>query len=121
VSVLAGLKGIPLELYEAAKVDGARAWKTFRQITLPLLKPVFAVLTILSIIWDFKVFSQLYVLMSGPTNPDAFNLSMYSVAEAFKAPPKMGNGAAIAVVLTVILLVVTSVYVRQIVKQEEMG
>ncbi|MEU7828167.1 MULTISPECIES: sugar ABC transporter permease [unclassified Nonomuraea] len=120
VSVLAGLKGIPAELYEAARVDGASAWRTFRKITFPLLKPVFAVLTVLSIIWDFKVFSQLYVLMGGPSNREAFNLSIYSYAEAFRPPPKMGSGAAIALVLTAILLVVTAVYVRQLVKQEEM-
>ncbi|GGK72409.1 sugar ABC transporter permease [Planomonospora parontospora subsp. parontospora] len=120
VSVLAGLKGIPAELYEAARVDGSSAWRTFRKITFPLLKPVFAVLTILSIIWNFKVFSQLYVLMNGPTNREAFNLSMFSFAEAFRSPPKMGTGAAIAVVLTLLLLVVTSLYVRQIVKTEEM-
>ncbi|MEU0567214.1 sugar ABC transporter permease [Nonomuraea sp. NPDC005983] len=120
VSVLAGVRGIPSELYEAAKVDGASAWRTFRKITFPLLKPVFAVLTVLSIIWDFKVFSQLYVLMGGPANREAFNLSLYSYAEAFRPPPKMGSGAAIAMVLTVILLVVTAVYVRQLVKQEDM-
>lgn len=120
VSVLAGLKGIPSELYEAAKVDGSTPWRTFRKITFPLLKPVFSVLTILSIIWNFKVFSQLYVLMNGPTNREAFNLSMFSFAEAFRSPPKMGSGAAIAVVLTLLLLVVTSVYVRQIVKTEEL-
>ncbi|MER7505390.1 sugar ABC transporter permease [Nonomuraea pusilla] len=120
VSVLAGLRGIPAELYEAARVDGSSAWRTFWKITFPLLKPVFAVLTVLSIIWDFKVFSQLYVLMGGPANREAFNLSIFSYAEAFRSPPKMGSGAAIAVVLTVILLVVTAVYVRQLVKQEEM-
>ncbi|GIH77660.1 carbohydrate ABC transporter permease [Planobispora longispora] len=120
VSVLAGLKGIPAELYEAARVDGSGAWRTFRTITLPLLRPVFAVLTILSIIWNFKVFSQLYVLMGGPNNREAFNLSMFSFAEAFRSPPKMGSGAAIAVVLTLLLLVVTAFYVRQIVKTEEM-
>jgi N,N'-diacetylchitobiose transport system permease protein len=120
VSVLAGLKGIPAELYEAAKVDGSGAWHTFRKVTLPMLKPVFAVLTMLSIIWDFKVFSQLYVLMNGPTNRDGFNLSMYAVAEAFRPPQKLGTGAAISIVLTIILLVITVFYVRQIVKQEEM-
>ncbi|NRQ37032.1 sugar ABC transporter permease [Nonomuraea sp. NN258] len=120
VSVLAGLKGIPAELYEAARVDGSGAWRTFRKITLPLLKPVFAVLTVLSIIWDFKVFSQLFVLMNGPTNREGFNLSMYAVAEAFRPPQKLGTGAAISIVLTIILLIITVVYVRQIVKQEEM-
>ncbi|WP_066365082.1 carbohydrate ABC transporter permease [Herbidospora mongoliensis] len=119
VSVLAGLKSIPSELYEAARVDGSGPWRTFRSVTFPLLKPVFAVLTILSIIWDFKVFSQLYVLLNGPTNRGAFNLSMFSYAEAFRAPPKMGSGAAIAVILTIILLVVTAFYVRQMVKSED--
>ncbi|MFI6790322.1 carbohydrate ABC transporter permease [Nonomuraea sp. NPDC050383] len=121
VSVLAGLKGIPSELYEAARVDGSTPWRTFRKITFPLLKPVFAVLTILSIIWDFKVLSQLYVLLNGPTNREAFNLSLYSYAEAFKAPPKMGTGAAIAVVLTIMLLIVTAFYTRQMVKQEDLA
>jgi N,N'-diacetylchitobiose transport system permease protein len=119
VSVLAGLKSIPSELYEAAKVDGSTAFRTFRKITLPLLKPVFAVLTVLSIIWDFKVFNQLFILAGGTTNREAFNLSMYAYAEAFRSPPKMGTGAAIAVILTLILLVVTAVYVRQIVKTED--
>ncbi|WP_061294318.1 carbohydrate ABC transporter permease [Herbidospora cretacea] len=119
VSVLAGLKGIPGELYEAARVDGSGSWRTFWKITFPLLKPVFAVLTILSIIWDFKVFPQLYTLMNGPTNREAFNLSMFSYAEAFRSPPKMGSGAAIAVILTIILLVVTSFYIRQMVKSED--
>ncbi|MEV0586046.1 sugar ABC transporter permease [Nonomuraea sp. NPDC050310] len=119
VSVLAGLKGIPSELYEAARVDGSGAWRTFWKITFPLLKPVFAVLTVLSIIWDFKVFGQLVVL-GGQTNREAFNLSMYAVAEAFKAPPKMGSGAAIAVVLTILLLIVTAAYIRQLFKQEEL-
>ncbi|MEU6738404.1 carbohydrate ABC transporter permease [Streptosporangium sandarakinum] len=120
VSVLAGLRGIPAELYEAARVDGATPWRIFRKITFPLLKPVFSVLTILSIIWDFKVFSQLYVLMGGPNNREAFNLSIFSFAEAFRSPPKMGVGAAIAVILTLILLVVTAVYIRQIVKTEDL-
>ncbi|SDG15732.1 N,N'-diacetylchitobiose transport system permease protein [Sinosporangium album] len=116
VSVLAGLKSIPSELYEAAKVDGSTPWRTFWKVTFPLLRPVFAVLTILSIIWDFKVLAQLLIL-AGQTNREAYNLSLYAFTEAFNAPPKMGSGAAIAVVLTLILLVITFVHVRQMVKQ----
>lgn len=119
VSVLAGLKGVPSELHEAARVDGSGPWRTFWKITFPLLKPVFAVLTVLSVIWDFKVFGQLVVL-AGQSNREAYNLSMYAVAEAFKAPPKMGSGAAIAIVLTVLLLVVTAFYIRQMFRQEEL-
>ncbi|GAA4581993.1 sugar ABC transporter permease [Planotetraspora phitsanulokensis] len=119
VSVLAGLKSIPSELYEAARMDGATALSTFRKITFPLLKPVFSVLVVLSTIWDFKVFTQLYLLAGGTVNRDAFNLSLWSYAEAFSSPPKMGLGAAIAVVLTGILLVITFVYVRNIIKTED--
>jgi N,N'-diacetylchitobiose transport system permease protein len=121
VSVLAGLKSVPGELYEAVRIDGAGAWRTFWQLTFPLLRPVFAVLFVLSVIWDFKVFTQLYVL-AGSTlaNRDVFNLSLYGYSEAFRVPPKMGMGSAIAIILTVILLIVTAVYVRQIVRQEEL-
>lgn len=119
VSVLAGLKSVPGELHEAARVDGASAWTIWWRITFPLLKPIFTVLLVLSVIWDFKVFDQLYILIR-TLNRDAANLSIYAYTEAFSSPPRMGTGAAIAIVLTVILLVITGFYVRQIVKQEEL-
>ncbi|PZG56742.1 sugar ABC transporter permease [Spongiactinospora gelatinilytica] len=120
VSVLAGLKSIPSELYEAARVDGSTGIGTFRKITFPLLKPVFSVLIVLQIIWDFKVFTQLFLIAGGTNMPrEAFNLSLWSYIEAFSPPPDMGLGSAIAVVLTVVLLLITFVYVRQIVKAED--
>ncbi|RJL26543.1 carbohydrate ABC transporter permease [Bailinhaonella thermotolerans] len=119
VSVLAGLRSIPGELHEAARMDGAGAWRAFWRVTFPMLRPVFSVLVVLSIIWDFKVFTQLYILANGMGNKEVFNLSLYAYAEAFSSPPAMGMGSAIAVVLTVILLIITGVYVRQIVRQEE--
>ncbi|WP_214322217.1 carbohydrate ABC transporter permease [Nonomuraea sediminis] len=120
VSVLAGLKSIPSELYEAAKVDGSTGFHTFRKITFPMLRPVFSVLVVLSIIWDVKVFTQLFIQAGGTNMPrEAYNFSMWSYIEAFSPPPDMGFGAAIAVVLTVILLLITFVYVRQIVKTED--
>ncbi|MFC0039010.1 carbohydrate ABC transporter permease [Actinomadura rayongensis] len=119
VSVLAGLKSVPSELYEAARVDGSGPWRSFWTITVPLLKPIFMVLIVMSVIWDFKVFTQLFV-MSGLANRDAFNLSLYAYSEAFGSlNPKLGMGSAIAVVLTLILLVVTAVYVRVMVRQGE--
>jgi N,N'-diacetylchitobiose transport system permease protein len=119
VSVLAGLRSVPGELYEAAKVDGSSPWRTFWSVTFPLLRPIFMVLLVLSIIWDFKVFTQLFI-MSGLANRDAFNLSLYAYSEAFGSlSPKLGVGSAISAVLTVILLVVTAVYVRFMVRQGE--
>ncbi|XVQ13359.1 carbohydrate ABC transporter permease [Spirillospora sp. CA-255316] len=121
VSVLAGLKSVPGELYEAARCDGAGPWRTFWQITFPLLRPVFLVLTVLSIIWDFKVFTQLYFLSGGTANRDSFNLAMYAYSAAVAFPAKYGLGGAIALVLTVILLVFTAFYVRVMVRQGEVS
>lgn len=119
VSVLAGLKSVPGELYEAAKVDGSGPWRTFWSLTYPMLKPIFLVLIVMSIIWDFKVFTQLFI-MSGLANRDAFNLSLYGYSEAFGSMnPKLGMGSAIALVLTLILLIVTALYVRVMVRQGE--
>ncbi|REE99244.1 carbohydrate ABC transporter permease [Thermomonospora umbrina] len=119
VSVLAGLRSLPGELFEAARVDGASAWRQFWKITFPLLRPIFLVLLVLSVIWDFKVFTQLFI-MSGMANRDAFNLSLYAYSEAFGGMnAKLGMGSAIAMVLTLLLLVVTAVYVRIMVRQGE--
>jgi ABC-type sugar transport system permease subunit len=118
VSVLAGLRTVPGELYEAAKVDGSSAWNTFWKITFPLLRPVFSVVLVLSIIWDFRVFTQLFI-MSGLANSDSFNLSLYAYSTAFGSlNAKYGLGSAIAMVLTLIVLVVTAVYTRMMVRQE---
>ena len=62
VSVLAGLKTVPPSCYEAARVDGATPWRAFWKITYPLLKPIFLVLLLLSVIWDFGMFTQIYLL-----------------------------------------------------------
>jgi N,N'-diacetylchitobiose transport system permease protein len=119
VSVLAGLKSVPVELGEAARVDGAGAWRVFWRVTFPMLRPLFGILIVLSMIWDFRVFTQYYVLAGGIQDRATFMLSAYAYAEAFLIPPKYGIGSAIAVVLTVILLAVTGIYVRMMLRREE--
>jgi ABC-type sugar transport system permease subunit len=117
VTVLAGLKTVPAELYEAARVDGATPVRVFRKITYPLLKPIFLVLLLLSVIWDFNVFAQTYIITGFPGNRDEFNLSLYIYDKAFQFPPSYGLGGALALIFTVILLVVTVGYVRASVRQ----
>lgn len=120
ITVLAGLMTVPKEIYEAADIDGANAWRQFWQITVPNLKGVFAVVTILSTIWDFKVFTQIYLMPGGNgTNPEIFNLGVWSYIQSF-AQTKYGLGSAIAVLLTAILLVITIVYMRTLFKEEEL-
>jgi N,N'-diacetylchitobiose transport system permease protein len=120
VTVLAGLMTLPQDTMEAAALDGAGAWRRFRHITLPLLKPVFAVVTILSTIWDFKVFTQIYLMPGGSgTNREVLNLGTWSYITAL-SQNRFGLGAAIAVLLTLLLLVITLVYLRTLFRQEEL-
>jgi ABC-type sugar transport system permease subunit len=116
-TVLAGLKTIPAELIEAARVDGASPWRSFWTVTYPLMRPIFLVLLLLSIIWDFGIFTQTYFITGELGNRDEYNLSLYLYDKAFTMPPSYGLGAALALILTVILLVITVGYVRASVRQ----
>jgi ABC-type sugar transport system permease subunit len=117
VAVLAGLKTVPAELYEAARVDGAAPVTVFRRITYPLLKPIFLVLLLFSVIWDFNIFTQTYLITGFPGNRDEFNLSLYIYDKAFQFPPSYSLGGALALIFTLILLIVTVGYVRASVRQ----
>jgi len=117
VTVLAGLRTLPAELHEAARVDGAGPWRSFWQITFPLLKPVFLVLALLSTIWDFGMFTQAYIVTGDLGNRDEYNLGLYEYSQAFTQPPHYGLASAAAFVLTIILLIVTVGYVRAAIKQ----
>jgi ABC-type sugar transport system permease subunit len=117
VAVLAGLKTVPAELYEAATVDGASRRTVFWKVTFPLLKPIFLVLLLLSVIWDFNIFTQTYVITGFPGNQNEYNLSLYIYDKAFGFPPSYGLGGALALIFTLIVLVVSVSYVRASVRQ----
>src|SRR5581483_468670 len=117
VSVLAGLRTIPSELHESARVDGASGWRIFWKVTFPLLKPIFLVLVLLSIIWDFGVFTQVYIVIGELGQRDLYNLGIYEYANAFNMPPEYGLASAGAFILTIILLILTVGYVRASVRQ----
>ena len=120
VTVLAGLLTVPKELYEAARIDGAGAWKRFWHVTFPTLRPVFAVVTVLSTIWDFKVFAQIYLMPGGDVGgSEMLNLGVWSYVKSF-GQNDFGMGSAIAVMLTLLLLGVTIVYLRALFREEEL-
>lgn len=118
ITVYAGLAQVPQELVEAARIDGARAWNIFREITVPLLKPIFIILTSLSIIWDFQVFNQVWIMLGERPSPDYYLIGIYAFVESFRIN-EYGLGSAIAVVMVGIMMVATVVYVRQMVKTGE--
>jgi N,N'-diacetylchitobiose transport system permease protein len=115
ITLHAGLTQVPAELEEAARVDGAGAFQVFRHITFPVLKPIFLILATLSTIWDFKVFTQIWVLLNQRPSRDYFLLGIWSYSESFGVT-RYGKGAAIAVVMVVLLMVLTAFYVRQMLK-----
>jgi len=111
VIYLAGLQDIPAELYEAARIDGARSWAIFRYITLPLLQPVHAFVVPLTVIACWRVFGQAYVMTQGGPQGRTFVVAQYIYQTAFQNF-QMGPAAAAAVVLLLITLAFTLVQLR---------
>ena len=121
VSVYAGLAQVPRELVEAAQIDGESPLRVFRDVTFPILKPILLILTSLSIIWDFGVFTQPYLLI-GASHVDASNylMGVYVYIEGY-AHSEFGRGAAISILMLLIVAVMSVFYVRRMVRMEETG
>ena len=92
ITVYAGLAQVPRELVDAAEIDGAGPLRVFRDVTFPILKPIFLILTSLSIIWDFGVFTQPYLLI-GASNVDPRTTSWVSTSTS-RATHRRTSGAA---------------------------
>ena len=116
LTLFAGLLQIPDDLYEAARVDGAGFWSQLRAITMPLLAPILLLLTTLSVLWDSRVFTQIYFLQQQGGIPSDTNLFGLWAYETSFAGQEYGKGAAISMLSAAILLIVTAVAVRQMVK-----
>ncbi len=112
VIFLAGLGGIPRELYEAAKIDGANGWQQFRFITFPLLSPTTFFLTLIATIGTFQAFTQIFLLRQ----PGAYNavdtINIYIYDELRNSAPDYAYGSAMAFVLFGVILVLTLVQNR---------
>lgn len=106
VIYLAGLQGIPTELYEAVEIDGGGGWAKFRHITIPMISPVIFFNLVTGIIWTFQEFTRVYVMTSGgPSNATLF-YGLYLYRNAFKYF-EMGYASALAWVLLLIILAMT--------------
>jgi N,N'-diacetylchitobiose transport system permease protein len=121
VTLYAGLSQVPSELVEAAEIDGAGPLRVFRDVTFPILKPIFLILTSLSIIWDFGVFTQPYLLI-GPSQIDVTNyvMGVYVFVEGYEHT-NLGRGAAISLLMLLIVAVLSVFYVRRMVKMGEVA
>jgi N,N'-diacetylchitobiose transport system permease protein len=115
ITLNAGLTQVPKELLEAAMMDGATPWQALRNITLPILRPLIIIVTTLSVIWNFGLFTQVWVLRDSKPEAAFQTLATYSYSQAF-GQSKYSPGSAISVITVLLLLGVMAVYIRQMFK-----
>ncbi|GAA1823772.1 carbohydrate ABC transporter permease [Agromyces salentinus] len=108
---LAGLKAQPAEVHEAARIDGAGAWKSFWHITLPLLKPVVFFVLVIETIVGFQVFDTIYVMTGGGPARASYSLIYFLFDQGFRFFD-FGYAAAIGIVLFVIVLILSLIQRR---------
>ncbi|RHA44581.1 carbohydrate ABC transporter permease [Cellulomonas rhizosphaerae] len=116
-SVYAGLLQVPAETMEAAQLDGASARQRFWGITIPMIRPVLSIVLLLQVIWDLKVFTQIYVLQraGAPTrDTNLLGTLIYSYSKEF------GMAGALATIMLVLTLALTGFYIRQMLKEDEL-
>ncbi len=102
---LVRLAAIPQDLYEAAAVDGAGAWRTFWSVTLPLLKPAIYLVTVLGLIGSLKVFGPMFIMTKGGPANSTLSVVMHLYKQAFTSGNlRFGYAAAIAVMLALIIM-----------------
>lgn len=111
--LLAGLQGIPQQLYEAAAIDGATAWDAFRHVTMPQLSPVIAVSLLLAATWAINAFSIVYLMTGGGPAHTTEILPVYIYRLAFNAFD-FGPAAAASMLLFVAVLVISVFYLRML-------
>lgn len=106
------------ELYEAAAIDGAGGWHRFVAVTWPAIRPMALVLTFLSVIWDFKVFTQIYGIRQGGPNRETVTMALYAYQQGIGSR-QFGVAAAISVIMVLLLVVVLAAYLRLMVRTAE--
>jgi multiple sugar transport system permease protein len=115
---LIGLQTIPREPIEAALIDGATGFRLFWHVTMPLLRPMTAVVVGISLINSFKVFDLIWVMTQGGPYRSSETLAVTMYRESFVSF-QVGYGAAIAVVLSVIVFLVSAFYLRTMFRRTE--
>ncbi|HEX3785907.1 MAG TPA: sugar ABC transporter permease [Pseudonocardiaceae bacterium] len=117
-TVYAGLVSIPTETYEACALDGANAWQTFRSVSWPGIAPIVALTMFLQLLWDFKVFSQVWAIKQGGPNGGSTTLPVLQYLDGI-ANNHFGTAAAVSVLMIAIIVVITVVYVRMLLRSQE--
>lgn len=115
ISIYAALTQVPKDLLEAAEIDGANSRQVFKNIILPMLLPIYIILISLSIIWDFQVFSHIWIFLDSRPSADYYTMAIYAFQKSFGLS-EYGKGAAISIVMILALVGVTGYYLRQMMR-----
>jgi multiple sugar transport system permease protein len=117
--MLVGLQGIPADLYEAARIDGATSMQTFRRVTLPLLRPTLALTTVLCVTGSMLAFEQFYILTKGGPDNSTISVVQLIYIVAFQGQNDLGVAAAISVIALVALILINVLQLRAFRTSEE--
>lgn len=112
ISILAGLQGISSDLFESAALDGANAWKTFWNITIPQLKPILISIAMLDFIWTIQSFSVIWMLTGGGPVKSTETLSIYIYKLAFNRT-QYAHASTAAVIVLAVCIIIAVFYVKQ--------
>ena len=116
--LLAGLQSIPMDLYEAASIDGANEWNAFSRITMPLLMPQMMVVIVLSLIRAVQIFDLVIAFTGGGPGTATLYLVQYIYSKGFSSPSKQfGLAAAASLVMAGVLIILT--LIQQLLRKED--
>ncbi|OKL48433.1 sugar ABC transporter permease [Boudabousia liubingyangii] len=119
ISIYAALAQVSEDMLEASMLDGANSWQQIRHIMLPVISPVIALIGVLQIIWDLRVFTQIYVLQQSGGIQEETNLLGTYVYQTGISRGNYGMASALAMVILILTLVLTSHYLKMLFKQGE--
>ncbi|GAB2957650.1 carbohydrate ABC transporter permease [Saccharothrix stipae] len=120
LSLYAAMVTIPADLYEAARMDGAGAWRVFASITFPVLRAMFGLITCLEVIWVVKAFVQIWVISQGGPGRATTTLPVYAFQVA-QSLQRYDLGAAVSMLMVLLLVLVLLAYFRQMYRQEDVS
>ena len=117
--LLVGLQAVPGDVYEAARIDGASRWQTFRHVTLPLLRPTLALCTVLCVTGSLLAFEQFYILTKGGPDNSTISVVQLVYTVAFQGQNDLGVAAALSVLVLGVLVLVNAMQIRAFHRPEE--
>jgi N,N'-diacetylchitobiose transport system permease protein len=118
-TLYAGLTQVPDDTLEAAQLDGAGAWQRFRHVMVPTIRPILLVVGLLQVIWDIRVFTQIFVLQQAGGISRETNLLGTYVYRLGIAEGRFGTAAAVAMLMLALTVLLTSGHVRAMMRQDE--